>query len=76
MSGDDLSDVYDIKFTPLDSTLIPVVTTAVFCYFWLKQGTDDEMPEVSNVRAIDELHTVACNCKVKLCISENVTSHD
>jgi len=51
MSGDDLSDIYHVDLTPIDATVIPLFTTAVVAYFWLRQGTDDEMPEVSYPKA-------------------------
>ena len=46
MNGNDMKGIYDVQFTPIDSTVIPLVTTATFLYFWLKQGTDDIMPDV------------------------------
>eukprot|EP01041_Mallomonas_annulata_P003791 gene3791-7529_t len=44
MSSNDVSDIYEVHFSPIDSTVIPFISTAIFLYFWLRQGTDDEMP--------------------------------
>jgi len=46
MQDSDLSDIYNVNFAPLDSSIIPAISTALLTYFWLRRGTDDEMPEV------------------------------
>jgi len=53
MTSGDMTDIYDVHFTPIDPTVIPFISTVVFLYFWLRQGADDEMPQMYDQQKID-----------------------